>query len=126
MRNVSWAVYVTALLIGSSFAIVSEATVESAAKGLAAPGCSIVGCLKCRETTCALGPGEYTVFNSTTTEKRCVEYDGTPPAHCAWFTVTNLDIYGMDGYPVGTCATIPCPPPGGTPIPTEVCNDPWP
>ncbi len=123
MKNASLSLYTTALLVGSSLAIVEPLAFTEELRPVGSAGCSSVSCNKCFPTTCFLRVGEYAEFEEYTYENRCVDYDQAPPAHCANFTVSNFRIMDADGFQIGACKSIPCG--SGTPLPEEECTDPW-
>jgi hypothetical protein len=56
-------------------------------------------------------------------EERCVDFDGVPPAHCAYVTVDHKVIWDLDPYElVGDCQIIDCA--RGAPT-KKVCTHPW-
>lgn len=81
------------------------------------------GCAICQVNGCNLGPGEFTrpSPNPPVDVKKCVDYDGIDPAHCAWVLRFEFIIYG--NYGGGNCYMINCA--NGTPINSEVCTNPW-
>ncbi len=123
MRNTSWAVYITALLLGSSLAIVSDASVSDDPLALDSPGCTaLLMCSMCVEDGCQLEPLEFVVYQYTTQEERCVEYDWINPHHCAILDVRFYNILDWTLELVGTCKRIDCA--SGAPQ-AEECDNPW-
>lgn len=122
MKNASWAVYVTALLIGSSLAIVSDASAPELDWMPGSLGCNFETCPACVMDGCNQGPGEHLYLTNTLTSLRCVEYDHIPPPHCAEFYVAFYEVHDSAHAVLRTCVQIPC----GLGEPTaEECTDPW-
>lgn len=121
-RKVSWAVYVTALLMGSSLAVLAEARDAATTAVRCASGCAATDCTICVPNGCELEWWEHTHLMGTLPGKRCVEWDGIPPAHCAWVSVTSYQVFNLLDHYVRDCETSVCSTGEWT---TETCSNPW-
>lgn len=124
------AVITIAAVLGIVVSITSKAYASSKTEAvgggcsktsLDCPICEVDGC-HILEDQFLIGPLEDPAYF-----KRCVEYDGTPPAHCAWVLADAYAVCEWSNAPlgydvVGGCFRIHCA--TGTPT-AEVCSNPW-
>ena len=121
MTKRHWPIGIAAVLAGSMLAIVSGASGLPSTRPVT-EGCTTVGCVKCEPVGCMVGPGGHLEFVSSTNVDRCVDYDHTPPAHCATVVRSEYNVFDQDGFPNGNCYNTAC----GTGNPTsEECDNPW-
>ncbi len=122
MKNASWAIYITALLIGSSLAIVSDASVSEFDGMPGSPGCTVTGCTICFPESCILEWWEHKHYYQDVPSLRCVDWDGDGVGHCAWVDAKSYTVHNLIHQFVRYCLVTNC---GSGEWTTEVCADPW-